>query len=130
MDKKEKYIVIVELPDAHIGTEVIWDENKNHYYYNKSSYVSPDNKNYLTAGQVTQSPKFFKKASEYAEHYAYHEPTYSRKDVLDLIKTVFPNNATNTDNQREYVIRQELDRFNKELREMGRVKAEKLLNNM
>ena len=60
----KKYILKVNLPDAHKGAEVIWDENANAYYYNKSAYISPHNKTYLTAGQVTQSPDFFEEVPQ------------------------------------------------------------------
>ena len=31
----ENYIVIKDLPDAYVGTYVVWDEGINSYYYKK-----------------------------------------------------------------------------------------------
>jgi hypothetical protein len=58
------YKVITTLPDANIGTEVIWDEEKNHFYYQKSVWVSPHRYSYLTKGTVTQSPEWFQEVKE------------------------------------------------------------------
>ena len=124
----ENYVVIKELPDAHVGTDVIWDEGKNHYTYQKSSYVSPASKNYLTAGQVTQTPAFFKKASEYSEYFAWDNPVYSRKEIYDLIKTTFENSEFGTVNLNGHNFEILLTRFRNALREMGKNNAEKLLN--
>ncbi len=60
----ENYIVINELPDAHVGTKVIWDESANAFYYEKSVAVSPHFRNYLSAGTVTQTPEFFRKEGD------------------------------------------------------------------
>ena len=87
----KKHIVIKELPDANIGTEVIWDETQNCFYYEKSAYVSPYNRTFLTAGQVTQTPKFFCAVENHPEYFAFNNPVYSRKEVLDILKQSFPN---------------------------------------
>lgn len=111
----EKYIVIKELPDAHVGTEVIWDEENNVFYYQKSGWVSPHPKNHLTPGQVTQTPEYFCRANEYPEYYAYHHPVYSRKEILDLVKECFCDTSTTR-------------KFEKRLREIGKSNAEKMTN--
>jgi len=84
--KNQNYVVIKQLPDANIGTHVIWSEAENCYKYFKSAYVSPNDITYLTAGQVTQTPEFFCKAIEYPEYYGYHFPVLSRGEVLELVK--------------------------------------------
>jgi len=61
----ENYILLKGLPDAKAGTEVIWSEDRNAFYYSKDAYVSPNSINYLTAGQVTQSPEWFAPMSDY-----------------------------------------------------------------
>ena len=53
------YILRKDLPDADAGTRLIWDEPSNAYYYRKGAYTSPHDKNFLTAGQVTQTPEWF-----------------------------------------------------------------------
>lgn len=58
--EKRDYVLLKSLPDADAGTKVIWDEAANAFYYEKSSFVSPHEKNYLTAGTVTQSPEWFR----------------------------------------------------------------------
>lgn len=55
----KNYILLRDLPDAERGTRLIWDEGANAFYYEKTWWVSPYNRNYLTAGQVTQSPEWF-----------------------------------------------------------------------
>jgi len=81
-----KYIVIKELPDANVGTEVNWEEGKNCYSYKKCAHVSPFDKTYLTAGQVTQTSEFFTKAEDFPEYYGYHNPVFSRKNVIEILK--------------------------------------------
>lgn len=114
--KEQKYVVIKKLPDADVGIEVIWDETNNCYYYEKSAHVSPNDKSYLTAGQVTQTPEFFCKAIEYAEYYGYHFPVLSRKEVLNLLDSHY--NKTNTPERRC---------FETDLRELAKINAEKLI---
>ncbi len=118
----EKYIVIKELPDAHVGTEVIWDEYDNNFYYEKSCYVSPHSRNYLSAGQVTQSPEYFCKAEEYPEYYTYHFPVYSRGEIIKLIKECFPNKIISNE-----LISREMKIFEDKLRELGKYNAEKII---
>jgi len=109
----EKYIIIKELPDASVGTEVIWDEESNAFYYEKGCWVSPHNRNYLSAGQVTQTPEYFCKAQDYPEYYAYHYPVYSRKEVLELLK----DKLTSRDQM-----------FKERLRNLGKSNAELILS--
>lgn len=54
------YVLLKSLPDADAGTPVIWDEGSYGYYYQKGAWVGPHDKNYLTAGTVTQSPEWFR----------------------------------------------------------------------
>jgi len=125
LNKMEKYIIIKELPDASVGTEVIWDESANAFYYEKGCYVSPHKRNYLSAGQVTQTPEYFCKAQEYPEYYAYKSPVYSREEILKLLKDSFPNKSMSGD----YNISasKELRKFEQSLRELGKSNAEKIL---
>lgn len=75
--KRQDYVVIKELPDAGIGTKVIWDEDANTYFYYKSAYVTPNHTAFLTAGQVTQTPELFK-------------PYTPLTDLLELVKSFSP----------------------------------------
>lgn len=86
----EKYIVIKKLPDAKVGTEVNWDENENCFWYNKSGWTSPNDKNYLSAEQVTQSYEYFCLADKYPEYYAFNYPVYSINEILKLVNEYFP----------------------------------------
>ena len=76
----ENYILLKNLPDAEKGTKVTWEENANAFYYIKSSYVSPHNKNYLTAGTVTQSPEWF--------------TVEKNKEIIDLFDNCYINPFT------------------------------------
>ena len=113
----QKYIIIKELPDASVGTEVYWDLNINSYVYKKSAYVSPNDTNYLTAGQVTQNCDFFCKCDEYPEYYAYKYPVYSREEILGLLKDSFEKRTSS-----------QIMTFENKLRELGKLKAKKILN--
>jgi hypothetical protein len=122
----KKHIVIKELPDACVGTEVIWDKDANAFWYEKTGHVSPHQKNYLTAGQVTQTPEYFCDANEYPEYFAYNNPVYSRKEMLDLIKECFPNNSMRSSHG--YIsASQELHKFENELRKLGKLNAENII---
>lgn len=112
--EKENYIVIKELPDACVGTVVIWDESANCFYYEKNCWVSPHQKAYLTAGQVTQTPEYFCKAKEYPEYYAYKYPVFSREDILNLL-------------EKHALTRSICYKFEVELRELGKTKAEQII---
>jgi hypothetical protein len=109
----DNYFVVKELPDASFGTEVFWDKDANAYFYNKSAFVSPHQRNYLTAGQVTQTPEYFCKGSEFLSLYAYLRPTYSRKEIMQLVDKCFKHTTM------------ELYTFMDELKELGVVNAEK-----
>lgn len=61
----DNYILLKDLPDATKGTMLIWDEGANSFYYNKSAWVPPHQRNHLTAGQVTQTPEWFVKEKDY-----------------------------------------------------------------
>lgn len=111
------YIIIKELPDAYIGTEVIWDESANSYYYEKCGWVSPHQRNYLTMGQVTQTPEYFCKKEEYPDYFAYKNPVYSREEILSLINVCFGKDTKDIYN------------FEKKLRELGIKNAELILKN-
>lgn len=63
--ENKTYILLKDLPDAHIGTEVFIDEIENCAYYQKSAWVTPYRYNYLTIATVTQSPEFFMEKSEW-----------------------------------------------------------------
>jgi len=121
----EKYIVIKELPDANVGTEVNWDEIDNTFYYDKNGYVSPHQNNYLTAGQVTQSPEYFCRANEYPEYFAYKYPVYNREEILKLIKECFPNRSIS--GQFNISASKEIRHFEEKLRELGKINAENLI---
>ena len=124
LEKMDKYIVIKELPDASVGTEVVWDENANAFYYEKDFWVS-NKKNYLCAEQVTQTPEYFCKAEEYAEYYAYKNPVYSREEVLRLLTESFPNRSMsgeyNVSASRELIL------FEEKLRNLGKSNAERIM---
>lgn len=121
----EKYIIIKELPDANVGTEVNWDESANAFCYKKGCFVSPHEKSFLTAGQVTQTPEYFCKANEYPEYFAYKHPVYNREEILNLIKECFPNKRMS--GQFEISASKEIHLFENRLREIGKSNAENLI---
>lgn len=122
----QNYIVIKELPDANIGTKVIYNEEKNLYFYDKNSQVEGHNfQNYLTEFQVTNM-NFFCPESQYAEYFGYNNPVLSRFDVLELLKKHFKDGSTYSIGERCY--NKEFHKFEEDLRELTRQKAEKTLN--
>lgn len=121
----EKYIVIKELPDASVGTEVNWDKSANAFWYKKGHFVSPYEKNFLTAEQVTQTPEYFCKADEYPEYFAYKYPVYNREEILNLIKECFPNRKIT--GEFEISASKEIYQFENRLREIGKSNAENLI---
>lgn len=121
----DKYIVIKELPDASVGTEVIWDESANVFYYEKGCWVSPHKRNYLSAGQVTQTPEYFCKAEEYPEYYAYKYPVYSREEILKLLNESFPNKSMS--GKYNVSASEELMLFEEKLRNLGKSNAERIM---
>ncbi len=123
----EKYIVIKELPDAIVGTEVNWDESANAFWYKKGCYVTPHDKSFLTAGQVMQTPEYFCKANEYPEYFAYKYPVYSRKEILSLIEECFPNQSMSNDKDRRISASKEIQQFECKLRELGKCNAEMIM---
>lgn len=56
----KKYKLLKSLPDAYVGTEIVWDERANAYYYDKCVSVSPYFRNFLASSTVEQSPEWFK----------------------------------------------------------------------
>ena len=121
----DNYIVIKELPDASVGTKVIWEDGKNVYSYEKSSYVSPYDVNVLTDGQVTQNPEYFTKEKNYPEYYAFHNPVYNRNEILDLIKEYFP--GRNIDGCFNSTASNHIYRFETKLKNLGVINAKKIL---
>lgn len=121
----DKYIVIRELPDASVGTEVNWDECVNAFWYLKNCFVSQHDKSFLTAGQVTQTTEYFCKADEYPEYFAYKYPVYNREEILNLVKECFPNKRMT--GQFEISASKEIQLFETKLRELGKSNAENLI---
>lgn len=123
----EKYIVVKKLPDASIGTEVIWSEESNCFYYEKklNGILCI---NYLSYEEVTENNEFFCKANEYPEYYAYKFPVYSREEILGLLKDSFPNKSISG----EYNISasREIRQFETSLRELGKLKAEVIIKGL
>jgi len=120
------YIVIKNLPDACVGTDVMWDTSANSYYYKKSAYVSPNDTTFLTAGQVTQNPEFFCKDVDYPEYFAYKHPVYNREEIISLIEECFPDKRMSGDYQ--ISASNEIELFRKKLRELGKTNAKKIIN--
>jgi hypothetical protein len=123
----EKYIIVKELPDAAVGTEVIWDESQNAFYYEKKCWVSPYKRNHLSAGQVTQNPEYFCKAQEYPEYYAYKFPVYSREEIIKLLKDAFPNRSMSGEYNSNISVSKEIRIFEELLRKLGKSNAERIM---
>jgi hypothetical protein len=119
------YIVIKELPDADVGTEVKWSENENCFYYDKTLWVSPHNKSYLSKGQVMENPEYFTPAEQYQEYYAYKNPVYNREEILNLLNTCFPNKTIS--GQFHISVSKEIEQFKSKLRELGLKNAKNIL---
>jgi hypothetical protein len=82
-------------------------------------------KNYLSAGQVTQTPEYFCKAQEYHEYYAYKFPVYSREEVLKILKDVFSNKSMS--GEHNISASRELRSFEELLRKLGMSNAERIM---
>lgn len=121
----ENYILIQELPDAHIGTNIIWDEKGNHYKYEKCVWISFNRYNYLTADIVTQNPKWFIPESKYWDTYIWHNPTYNRKEVCEVFDAMFDNTNINILSMSTNDIKQ---KFASDLRQLGKVIYETKIN--
>lgn len=67
-----------------------------------------------------------KNQEEEIEEYAFNNPTYSRKDILNLIKICFPDKRMNGIYSTSASV--ELYKFDTQLRELGKQKAYKILN--
>jgi len=111
----DDYVVIGKLPDADVGTVVKWNQAGKYFWYNRNNYPTAHDVTYLNQDQVENNKKIFCKANQYPEYYAYHNPVYSRKDILELIGVFSFKNST------------EAHTFNEELRELGKENAEKLI---
>jgi hypothetical protein len=122
------YIVIKELPDAYVGTEVLWDENGNYYYYQKNAHVSPHDRTFLTKEQVTKNAEHFYEAENYPSYYTWHYPVYSRKEICELVEKCFPNYIVSGEGFRKSVA-EEIRRFEQELRALGNKKVEERYKN-
>ena len=115
----EKYIVKTELPDAKIGTEVLWDEVAEAYYYVSDS-ICPTQKHYLSIDQVKCGEKYFCKAVEYPEYYAFHYPVFSRSEILKILNEIYSERISSTT--------REIYNFQVSLRKLGLEKAHKVLD--
>lgn len=124
----EKYIVVKKLPDASIGTEVIWSEGSNCFYYEKKLNGILCT-NYLSYEEVTENNEFFCKANEYPEYYAYKFPVYSREEILGLLRDSFPHQYMSSGDFRISVSR-EIRQFETSLRELGKLKAEVIIKGL
>ena len=121
----EKYIVKTELPDAKVGTEVLWDESTEAYYYLSDS-ILPTQKHYLSKEQVICKGRYFCKAIEYPEYYAFIYPLFSRKEVLEIMREAFPNRSYS--GMFHTSASKEMDKFQALLRTVGLDKTYKVLN--
>ena len=109
----KQYIICQALPDANEGTEVNWNFELSCYEYPKSDWPNTiDSVSRLTLAQVCSNPQFFIPASEWPEHFGYHNPIFSRKDVLDIMKSC---DLRPTDSA--------IQAFNSALRERAKVKS-------
>jgi hypothetical protein len=122
-DNSKKHIVIKELPDADVGTEVIWDDINCMYKYKKKNRVGLIDTNYLNREEVLENTTYFCDADHYPEYYGFHYPVLSRKDVLDLFKDIFDSLTNNTS------ITHKKRSFDKCLRNLCKEKAEEILKN-
>lgn len=121
----EKYIVKTELPDAKVGTEVLWDESTEAYYYLNDS-ILPTQKHYLSKEQVVCGGKYFCKAIEYPEYYAFMYPLFSRNEVLTIMREAFPNRSCS--GMFNVNVSKEMYKFQELLRTVGLDKAHKILD--
>lgn len=115
----KKYIVIKQLPDARVGTEVDWSDSEYCYKYKKSAFTSPNDTSYLTDFQVESNTEYFCKAESYPDYYSYKNPVFSRHDILELLKESSIGNRVTCN---------ELYIFEQKLRELGKTNAQKILN--
>lgn len=120
------YIVIKQLPDADVGTEVKWSEEENLFYYDKTAWISPHNKNYLSKGQVMENPEYFCPAGQYPEYYGYKNPIYSREEILNLLSNCFPNKTILGD-QFNISVLKEIECFKSGLKKLGIENAKNIL---
>ena len=67
--------------------------------------------------QVENNSEYFCKANEFPEYYAYNNPIFSRKEVLEIFEKCFDENN-----------RCKKQIFSDELRNLGKINAEKILN--
>jgi hypothetical protein len=119
----KKHIVIKNLPDADVGTEVIWDDINCMFKYKKKKNVGLIDTNYLNREDVLENTTFFCDADHYPEYYGFNYPVLSRKDVLDLFNDIFHSITHNTS------VTHKRNSFEKALRALCKNKAEEILNN-
>lgn len=125
---EKTYIVIKDLPDAKIGTKVYWNRDMEYYCYEKDIKVEPNHTlSFLNREEVEKNREYFCKAEEYPEYYAWRHPVYSRGEVYNLIKECFPNRKFS--GSFSLSAAEELQRFDKRLREKGKQNAEEILEN-
>jgi len=123
----EDYVLIKDLPDAKTGTLVVWNPEINAFHYEKS--VNEEERhskfNWLSKEQVIYGTIWFCKANDYPEHYAYHNPVFSRKDVLAILKTAFPEKKL--DGAYSITASKQIVAFESLLRDFGKTKAKEIM---
>lgn len=128
--ENNKYIVIKELPDASVGTEVIWDDEIGAFVYSKKDIINQVTKNYLTFDAVTKNTDFFCKVDIYPDYYAWNYPILSRFEINNLIDQCFIDKVFSDGNGKFRIsASRELNKFKEKLRELGKTKAEIMIKN-
>lgn len=115
------------MPDADVGTEVIWNEDFQQFTYQRNTTSTGYVDAILTKEQVVNNHEFFVKESEWPDYYSYHNPVFSRKDILGLINKCFGDNSASGKGYKISVSK-ELYLFQQKLRELGDLKAKKYIN--
>lgn len=123
----ENYVVIKRLPDADIGTGVIWDGAIQGYVYQRNTASTGYVDAILTKEQVVNNHDFFAKESEWPDYYSYHNPVFRRKDILDLINECFGDKSASGKGYKISASK-ELYLFQQKLRELGDLKAKEYIN--
>jgi len=114
-EENTTYVITENLPDASEGTIVKWDNESQLYYYINEKINTPV---YLAKEQVENNYNIFIRQKEYPEYYGYYYPVLSRKDVLNLYNEYFKHNREKNKHK-----------FETQLRELTKFKAEEILNN-
>jgi len=124
----EDYVVIRDLPDAKEGTMVFWHCEEEAFFYEKSNVAANGVKlNWLSKEQVIHGSIWFCKANDYPEYYAYHNPIFSRKDVLAILKTAFPEKRL--DGVYSINASKQINTFEALLRNFGKDRAKEIIKN-